>query len=224
MAKSSVGLRARVSRARGRRRKEPTNRAERAFNDVKQFASDTGDRLFSRSCDRKGATKKVSAKRTAAARERSGRKRQGEAKKVAAGRIRRARQQQDAAKKAARGRGTKMSETAPRQARATYGIAPGYLTLSVGPPGLSSAVGSSAVSESAKLAATPGTATFRRSQSQVVGRSFGERHVARCAGDPRSRRACHLPCRGDGGRPRYPTSNLASAFATCHNDGQGEGV
>ena len=109
MPKSRQGLRARVSQTTGRRRKKPTNRVERAFEGVKQLVSDTGDRLFGRSGQAKGAKKRVSAKKTAATRKRSGQQRQAAAKKAGATRIRSGRQRQAAAKKAARTRGAKTS-------------------------------------------------------------------------------------------------------------------
>ena len=87
MAKSSQTLRARVSQAGGRRRKKPANPVQRAFDDVKQLVSDTGDRLFSRSGKSKTASKQASAKKTAASRKRAGQQRQAAAKKGAANRI-----------------------------------------------------------------------------------------------------------------------------------------
>lgn len=87
MAKSSQTLRARVSQATGRRRKKPANPVERAFDDVKQLVSGTGDRLFSRSGKGKAASKQASAKRTAASRKRSGQQRQAAAKRGAVNRM-----------------------------------------------------------------------------------------------------------------------------------------
>jgi hypothetical protein len=49
MANSTQSLRVRASRATGRRRKKPADPVERAFEDVKQVVSDTGNRLFGRS-------------------------------------------------------------------------------------------------------------------------------------------------------------------------------
>jgi hypothetical protein len=83
MAKSTRSLRARVSQATGRRRKQPTNPVQRAFDDVKALVSGTGDRLFSRSAK----SKQASAKKTAASRKRSGQGRQAAAKKGAVNRI-----------------------------------------------------------------------------------------------------------------------------------------
>lgn len=99
MARTKQGLRARVSRAAGRGRKQPTNPVERAFEDVKQLVSDTTDRFFSQS-----GQKKAGASRT---RTRSGQQRQAEAKKAGASRIRSGQKRQAAAKKAARRRGVK---------------------------------------------------------------------------------------------------------------------
>ena len=87
MAKSRQDVRARVSQATGRRRKKPTNRVERAFDGVKQLVSNTGDRLFRRSGQRKAATKQASAKNTPATRKRSGQQRRA-AKKAASTRQR----------------------------------------------------------------------------------------------------------------------------------------
>ncbi len=87
MAKSRQSVRVRVSQAAGRRRKKPANPAQRAFDDVKQLVSDTGDRFFSRSGKRKPATKQASAKKTAASRKRSGQQRQAAAKRGAVNRI-----------------------------------------------------------------------------------------------------------------------------------------
>src|SRR5581483_8119383 len=81
MAKSTQSVRGRVSQATGRRRKKAANPVQRAFDDVKQLVSDTGDRLFS------AATKQASAKRTAASRKRSGQQRQAAAKKASNNRI-----------------------------------------------------------------------------------------------------------------------------------------
>jgi hypothetical protein len=110
MAKSKVGLRARVSQATGRSPKKPTNRVQRAFGGVKQLVSDTGDRFFSRSGKGKAATKQASAKKTAATRKRSGQQRQAAAKKTAATRKRSGQQRQATTKKAVRTRtGSKAS-------------------------------------------------------------------------------------------------------------------
>jgi hypothetical protein len=88
MARSTQSLRARVSKAGGRRRKKPANPLERAFDDVKQLVSDTGNRLFSRSSGKaKAASKQASAKKTAASRKRAGQQRQAAAKKGAVNRI-----------------------------------------------------------------------------------------------------------------------------------------
>ena len=87
MAKSKQGLRARVSQATSRRRKKPANPLQRAFDNVKQLVSATGDRVFSRSGQRTATTKQASAKKTAAGRVRGGRERQAAAKKGAASRI-----------------------------------------------------------------------------------------------------------------------------------------
>ena len=87
MAKSSQTLRARVSQATGRRRKKPANPVMRAFDDVKQLVSDTGDRLSGRSGKGKAATKQASAKKTAASRKRAGQQRQAGAKRGAVNRI-----------------------------------------------------------------------------------------------------------------------------------------
>ncbi|HJS95193.1 MAG TPA: hypothetical protein VJ741_13100 [Solirubrobacteraceae bacterium] len=87
MAKSSQTLRARVSQVGGRRRKKPTSPVQRAFDDVKQLVSDTGDRLFSRSGQGKAKAKQASAKKTAASRKRAGQQRQAAAKKGAVNRI-----------------------------------------------------------------------------------------------------------------------------------------
>lgn len=98
MARSKQTLRARVSRAAGRGRKQPSSPVERAFEEVKQLVSGTSDRFFGES----GQKKKSGAGRT-----RSGRQRQAEAKKAGASRIRSGQQRQAAAKKAARKRGLK---------------------------------------------------------------------------------------------------------------------
>ena len=104
MAKSRTGLRARVSRATGRRRKQPANPVERAFGDVKQLVSDTADKFFSQSGQGKAA-KKGSVKGTG--RIRSGRQRQAEAKKAGVARIRSGQKRHAATKKAVRRRGVK---------------------------------------------------------------------------------------------------------------------
>ena len=87
MAKSTRSLRARVSQVGGRRRKKPASPVQRAFGDVKQLVSDTGDRLFSRSGKSKAASKQASAKKTAASRKRAGQQRQAAAKRGAVNRI-----------------------------------------------------------------------------------------------------------------------------------------
>jgi hypothetical protein len=87
MARSRLSLRARVSQVPGRRRKKPASPMQRAFDDVKQLVTDTGDRLFSRSGKGKAATKQASAKKTAATRKRGAQQRQAAAKKGAALRI-----------------------------------------------------------------------------------------------------------------------------------------
>lgn len=102
MAKTKVTLRGRLSQATGRRRKKPTNPVQRAFGDVKQLVSDTGERFLSRSG--KGKSKQASAKKTASARKRSGQQKQAAAKKTAATRTRAGQQKQAAAKKASRAR------------------------------------------------------------------------------------------------------------------------
>ena len=125
MAKSKVGLRARVSQATGRQPKKPTNPVQRAFGDVRQLVSDTGDRFLSRSGKGKAATKQgkktattrkrggqqqqAAAKKSAASSKRSGQQRQAAAKKSAASRIRGGQQRQAATKKATRTRGAKTS-------------------------------------------------------------------------------------------------------------------
>lgn len=109
MPKSRQTFTARVSQATGRRRKKPTSRVERTFEDLRQFVSDTSDRLLSRSGASKGTTKQSSASKTALSRKRSGQQRQAAAKKVGASRIRRGQQRQAATKKAARSRGVKTS-------------------------------------------------------------------------------------------------------------------
>jgi hypothetical protein len=76
-----------VTQATGRRRKKPANPVQRAFDDVKQLVSDTGDRLFTRSGQGKAAAKQASAKKTAASRKRSGQQRQAAARKGAVNRI-----------------------------------------------------------------------------------------------------------------------------------------
>ena len=108
MAKTKLTLRGRVSQATGRRqKKKPANPVQRAFGDVKQLVSDTGDRFLSRSG--KATTKQASGKKTAASRKRSGQQKQAAAKKSAASRMRGGQQKQAATKKAARARGTKTS-------------------------------------------------------------------------------------------------------------------
>ena len=87
MAKSTHSFRGRVSQATGRRRKKPASPVQRAFDDVKQLVSGTGDRLFGRSNKGKAASKQAAAKRTAAGRKRSGQQRQAAAKKGAVNRI-----------------------------------------------------------------------------------------------------------------------------------------
>lgn len=87
MAKSSQTLRARVSQVGGRRRKKPASPVQRAFDDVKQLVSDTGDRLFSRSSKGKAASKQAAARKTAASGKRSGQQRQAAAKRGAINRI-----------------------------------------------------------------------------------------------------------------------------------------
>jgi hypothetical protein len=86
MAKSSQSLRARVTTATGRRRKKPANPVQRAFDDVKQLVSGTGDRLFSRS-GKRATTKQTSPKKAAASRKRAGQQRQAAAKRGAVSRI-----------------------------------------------------------------------------------------------------------------------------------------
>jgi hypothetical protein len=107
MAKSRLGLRARASSPPRRRRKKPTNMIERAFDDVRQLVSDTGDRLLGRPGKRKASMKNVSARKAGTARIRSGQERQSAAKKVTAARVRSGRQRQAAAKKAVRDRRAK---------------------------------------------------------------------------------------------------------------------
>lgn len=109
MTKSRQHLRARVSHAAGRRRKKPTNRVEGAFDDVKKVVRGIGDRLFDLSGRGTGATKKVSAKKTAADRKRRNQQRQAAAKKVGGSRIRGGKQRQGAVKKATRTRQAKTS-------------------------------------------------------------------------------------------------------------------
>ena len=104
MAKSRLGLRARVSQVAGRRRKKPTSHVERTFEEVKQLVRETGGRLFSSSGSGAGGTKT-----TAGDRKRRGRQRQAAAKQAGASRIRSGKQRQAAAKKAARKRGVKTS-------------------------------------------------------------------------------------------------------------------
>ncbi len=87
MAKSSQTLRARVTKTTGRGRKKPASPVHRAFDDVKQLVSGTGDRLFSRSGKGKAASKQTSAKKTAASRKRAGQGKQAAAKKGAVMRI-----------------------------------------------------------------------------------------------------------------------------------------
>ena len=87
MARSTQSLRARVSQATGRRRKKPTNPVQRAFDDVKQLVSDTGDRLLRRSGKSEAATRQAAAKKTAASRKGSGQQRQAAAKRGAVNRI-----------------------------------------------------------------------------------------------------------------------------------------
>jgi hypothetical protein len=87
MARTRQSLRARVTQATGRRRKKPANPVQRAFDDVKQLVSDTGDRLLRRSGKGKAASKQASAKRTAASRRRSGQQQQAAAKRGAVNRI-----------------------------------------------------------------------------------------------------------------------------------------
>jgi hypothetical protein len=106
MAKSKQGLRARVA---GRRRKKPANRVERAFDGVKGLVSDTANRIFNRSGERKVTTRQGSSKKTAASRKRKAQQRQAATKKVGATHVRRGRQRQAAAKKAARSREAKTS-------------------------------------------------------------------------------------------------------------------
>ena len=99
MAKTKVGLRARVT---GRRSKKPTNPVQRAFGDVRQLVSDTGERFFSGSGKGKAKTKQASGKKTAASRKRSGQQKQASAKKTAASRMRGGQRRQAATKKATR--------------------------------------------------------------------------------------------------------------------------
>jgi len=109
MARSKQGVRARMARATDRRRKKPTSRVERAFDDVKQLVSDAGDLLFGQSGERKADGKQVSTRKVGAARIGSGKQRQTAAKKAGASRIRSGQKRQAAAKKAARKRGAKTS-------------------------------------------------------------------------------------------------------------------
>lgn len=109
MAKSKQSVRARVTRVTGRRRKKPTNPVERAFEDVKQLVSDTGERILSRSGKSEGTTKQSSPTKAAATRKRGGQQRQAATKKAGAARIRKGQQRQAATKKGARARGVKTS-------------------------------------------------------------------------------------------------------------------
>jgi hypothetical protein len=86
MAKSRQSLLARVTQTAGGPRKKPTNRVERAFDDVKKLVSDA-----------------------AGTRKRTGRQRQAAAKQTGTARIRSGQQRQAAAKRAARGRRAKTS-------------------------------------------------------------------------------------------------------------------
>ncbi len=108
MAKNRQSLRVRVSQTAGRRRKKPTSRVERMFDEVKALVSGTGDRLLGRSAQGKKESKPAAAKKTGTSRIRAGRQRQAAAKKASADRIRSGRQRQ-ATKKAARSRGVKTS-------------------------------------------------------------------------------------------------------------------
>ena len=123
MAKSKVGLRARVSQATGRQPKKPTNPVQRAFGDVRQLVSDTGDRFLSRSGKGKGATKQASGKKTATTRKRGGQQQQAAAKKSAASSKRSGQQRQAAAKKSAasRIRGGQQRQAATKKATRTRG-------------------------------------------------------------------------------------------------------
>ena len=125
MAKTKVGLRGRVSQATGRRSKKPTNPVQRAFGDVRELVSGTGDRFFSRKGKatakqasgrktggirkRGGQQQQTAAKKTAATRKQGGQQKQAEAKKGAAARIRGGQQRQAATKRAVRTRGAKTS-------------------------------------------------------------------------------------------------------------------
>lgn len=109
MAKSRQDLRARVTRVPGRRRKKPTSRVERAFDEVKQLVRETGDRVFGAAGGRVDETTKRSPKKTAGDRKRRGKQRQAEAKKAGASRIRSGKQRQAELKKTARKRRTKTS-------------------------------------------------------------------------------------------------------------------
>lgn len=109
MAKSSQGLRARMSQRTGQSRQQPADPGQRIFDDLKHMLSETGGPLVSRSGQRKGAAKQASSEKTLAARRRSGQQRQAAARKVAANRIRSAQQRQAATKQAARSRRTKKS-------------------------------------------------------------------------------------------------------------------
>ncbi len=109
MAKSRQDLRARVTRVPGRRRKKPTSRVERAFDEVKQLVRETGDRVFGAAGERADEANKRSAKKTAAERKRRGKQRHAESKKAGASRIRSGKQRQAKLKKASRKRGIKAS-------------------------------------------------------------------------------------------------------------------
>jgi len=123
MAKTKLTLRARVSQAAGRRQKKPTNPVQRAFGDVKQLVSDTGDRFLSRSGKGKAGTKRASGKKTATTRKRSGQQQQAAAKKTAGSRKRSSQQRQAAAKKTAgsRVRGGQQRQAAAKKAARTRG-------------------------------------------------------------------------------------------------------
>lgn len=105
--KTKRSLRARATQAKGRRRKKPTNRVERAFDGVRQLVSETGDRLLSR--QRKAGTKRGSVKKSGSARIRGGQQRQSSAKKAGSDRIRSGQKRQAAVKNAARKRRIKTS-------------------------------------------------------------------------------------------------------------------
>lgn len=109
MAKTKQTLRVRVTQPKGRRRKKPASRVERAFDEVKQLVSETGDRVLSRSSQRKAGASRGSGKKTASKRMKRGQERQAAAKKVGASRIRAGQQKQAEVKKAARRRGVKTS-------------------------------------------------------------------------------------------------------------------